>query len=56
MLRNTVQQDAKIKVLITIIIALLFPNYRLMLCSISRFSQEVSRLSAQVWIIRGASI
>jgi len=32
--RNNIQHDAKIKVLITIIIALLFPNSRVVLCQI----------------------
>jgi len=34
MSRNNIQHDTKIKVLITIIIALLFPNWRLVLCQI----------------------
>jgi len=40
--RNIIQHDAKIKVLITIIIALLFPNVRLVLCQI--FSYDFPKI------------
>ena len=42
MSHDNIQHDAKIKVLITIIIALLFPNLRLVLCQI--FSYDFPKI------------